>query len=580
MAIGGYRFRRSFGNVKSRFRGARPDTYPLSNYVKDGLVLDLSKSFFAGSATADDLSPEGNDAILNSGRYVTTDGIADKAINADCSALGDGSWTLKGKVRAAGSWAVTMDGVTGTIVSNPSGLWKDFEITLTTTPSLIALGWTGSDLDGYFEADWSDVILVNATTGFTVARWQLNEHADLLATGLNGYPSLDSSGNGYNGSYVGCSGNTGEPEILQTAAMDWNRGGKILDAILNETRNSLFEDVADDWRGTSGGSSSLDTVNNRMTARSGIDDNGGAKLNSVDLDHTPVAGETYRFILDIETINLNGSNSWQVRCGGAANIASQITTAGVKDFLWTLPVDGRANGFLLRAGSVATLGRESEIVFNSIYIEQVYPNDHLIAASDTDPTVDAIGNAIQNPRPNSKTFNFFGDGEHALIPDSDSLDLTTEATWEIWGNFYGVPDSNEVLIAKYDTGGNQRSWYLRKSNALPATQCEFAISQDGLPPTNAQISGFEDKTQCLNLIKSGSVYLAYLDGSPVTISGATGLGNIYVSTAPVTIGQSLVSGSPESVSGYSIGAPKIYDRALTADEVLTNYNAQKAQHGL
>ena len=29
MGFGRYRFRRSFGNVGSTFRGARPDTYPL-----------------------------------------------------------------------------------------------------------------------------------------------------------------------------------------------------------------------------------------------------------------------------------------------------------------------------------------------------------------------------------------------------------------------------------------------------------------------------------------------------------------------------------------------------------------------
>lgn len=35
MPIGGYRFRRSFGNVASQFRGARPDTYPLFSGLLD-----------------------------------------------------------------------------------------------------------------------------------------------------------------------------------------------------------------------------------------------------------------------------------------------------------------------------------------------------------------------------------------------------------------------------------------------------------------------------------------------------------------------------------------------------------------
>lgn len=61
MAIGGYRFRRSFGNVASRFRGARPDTYPLT---------DPDVIAFAEESGATDL--DGLDALV---KYVKGEGL-------------------------------------------------------------------------------------------------------------------------------------------------------------------------------------------------------------------------------------------------------------------------------------------------------------------------------------------------------------------------------------------------------------------------------------------------------------------------------------------------------------------------
>src|SRR6056297_1027874 len=185
-----YRFRPAFGQVKSLFRGARAATFPLINYVKEGRVLDLFKNFNSANTTIEDQSPEGNDATLYTGRYVSTDGVTDKAINADCSAAGSGNYYLTGKIKPVGTTAVAnLNGSPITLTDLTDGAWQDFTSDTKTgiTPDDVAVGWNGAS--NYSAADWSDVRLIDASDGSIVGRWQLTESED---GDLDGYPALDS----------------------------------------------------------------------------------------------------------------------------------------------------------------------------------------------------------------------------------------------------------------------------------------------------------------------------------------------------------------------------------------------------
>jgi len=194
---------------------------PLLSYIKDGLVADWSRWLDASTVTLEDKSPEGNDATLYTGRYISTDGSTDRGIVADCSAAGAGSYYLTGKVRpnAVTTAELTMDGSTDSgLTGLAADVWQDFTTaTASVTPSAVQVGYDGSTASA---ADWSDVKLIDSSDGSTVARWQLTESAD---GDLGGYPALDSSGNGYHGTHTGCAGGTGETTILQTAGQDWNK---------------------------------------------------------------------------------------------------------------------------------------------------------------------------------------------------------------------------------------------------------------------------------------------------------------------------------------------------------------------
>jgi len=200
----------------------------------------------------------------------------------------------------------------------------------------------------------------------------------------------------------------------------------------------------------------------------------------------------------------------------------------------------------------------------------------LVSASDANDQIDALGTAILEPRRNTQQLNLFGDGEHSSTPDSDSLDLTTEATWEIWGNFYGVPSVGEFLFSKYKPTNNKRSWVIQKNASQQEDEIGFSVSNDGNFSTLAAIAGAQDKVQCLSVTLSGGVYVAYLDAQVVTLTGAIDT-TVFTSDEPVMIG---AQGDFSKFATRKIGSAKIYNRALTADEVLTNYDTQKSLYNL
>ena len=198
----------------------------------------------------------------------------------------------------------------------------------------------------------------------------------------------------------------------------------------------------------------------------------------------------------------------------------------------------------------------------------------LVSASDANDQIDALGTAILEPRLNTQQLNLFGEGEYSSTPDSASLDVTTAATWEVWGNFYGVPATSYSVLSKYDTG-SQRSWWVGKSSLDLATEFKMQTSVDGLAATTLVMGGLSDKVSQLVVTFSSGTLLAYVDGVAVTVTGTSG-SSLFNSSAPVMIGTLKASGVNALLSNNKIGSAKIYNVALTADEVLTNYNTQKS----
>jgi hypothetical protein len=208
------------------------------------------------------------------------------------------------------------------------------------------------------------------------------------------------------------------------------------------------------------------------------------------------------------------------------------------------------------------------------------PSLYHVAESETTAGQDALGNAIENPRPNERVLNLTTGTGYAEIADSASLDLTTEATWELWGNFYELFSSSESLLSKWSTAAiDQRSWIVNGNNGAELNRVRLAISANGSIVAWIGYVEVPDSVCSLMFAYNGTTVTGYVNGASVTVTTTFGSipASMNVGTAPLFIGTDNDSGT---MLLRQIGDIRIYDRALTADEVLKNYNARKGAYGL
>jgi hypothetical protein len=200
----------------------------------------------------------------------------------------------------------------------------------------------------------------------------------------------------------------------------------------------------------------------------------------------------------------------------------------------------------------------------------------LVSASDANDQIDAYGTAISEPRLNTQQINLFGDGEYSSTPDSASLDLTTAATWEIWCEPIFL-SSERPLISKFGTTG-ESSWELQ----VDVTSARLAFLMAGADGNFQRTEYWSLNTQGTSMLSvtfDGGVVKLYQDAALLTFLGFAGASaptTLNAGTLPVIMGGRPVNGNIVRTFGGKFGSTKIYNVALTADEVLTNYNTQKS----
>jgi hypothetical protein len=208
------------------------------------------------------------------------------------------------------------------------------------------------------------------------------------------------------------------------------------------------------------------------------------------------------------------------------------------------------------------------------------PSLYHVAESETTAGQDALGTAIENPKPNERVLNLTTGTGYAEIAESASLDLTTAATWELWGNFYELFSSSESLLSKWSSSVTaKRSWIVNGNNGAELNRVRLAISANG---SNVSWIGYvevPDSVISLIFTYNGTIVTGYVNGASVTVTTTFGSipASMHVGTAPLSIGTDNDSGT---MLLRQIGDIRIYNRALTADEVLKNYNARKGAYGL
>ena len=185
-------------------------------------------------------------------------------------------------------------------------------------------------------------------------------------------------------------------------------------------------------------------------------------------------------------------------------------------------------------------------------------------------------------------FSFNGSNQYATIPSVNGLTNftnTQQYSVEIWFRpSNGQVNAGEAeLLEKWNLNNESRYPFVFRYNE--STNSMFTACYDGVNFRSVSASGFPVNTwkQVVGVFNFVSNTLTlYRDGVAVgstSISGMTQVSN----TSPVTIGTRLGTGGTIS-SGImykgNVGIIRMYNKPLTAAEVLNNFNITKGTYGL
>ena len=156
----------------------------------------------------------------------------------------------------------------------------------------------------------------------------------------------------------------------------------------------------------------------------------------------------------------------------------------------------------------------------------------------------------------------------AEVHDNASLDLTTGLSVENWIYIEDAATQGRVL-SKWGSTQPNRSYQIFMNNAV----VRFLIGDGSIQASlNSSTSLTEGNWHHIVSTYDGANIKIYINGSADATTAETF--TIYNSNQPVLIG-GYTGGANLSVN--PIAQPRIYNRALTAEEVLKNYNATKTQ---
>ena len=193
------------------------------------------------------------------------------------------------------------------------------------------------------------------------------------------------------------------------------------------------------------------------------------------------------------------------------------------------------------------------------------------------------------PSHNAATgFTFNGSNQYATIPSVagvTNFTNTQQYSVEIWFRpSNGQVNAGEAeLLEKWNLNNESRYPFVFRYNE--STNSMFAACYDGVNFRSVSASGFPVNTwkQVVGVFNFVSNTLTlYRDGVSVgstSISGMTQVSN----TSPVTIGTRLGTGgtiSPAIMYKGNVGIIRMYNKPLTAAEVLNNFNITKGTYGL
>jgi hypothetical protein len=201
---------------------------------------------------------------------------------------------------------------------------------------------------------------------------------------------------------------------------------------------------------------------------------------------------------------------------------------------------------------------------------------------------DLSGNLTTGSLNNGPTFNganggsivFDGINQQVGFGDPVSLQITNNLSVFAWTKIPPATPTapfDKGIVTKYITA-TQRSWTMQTNNVTPYDKFQLFLS-DG---TNAKSISTTTVIRTNEWTYVGftfvsNVAVTYINGLPVSSSAsATAINTLGITNVPVHVGG-------RSTSNYldgSVATVQIYNRVLSANEVLQNFNATRSRFGV
>ena len=421
-----------------------------------------------------------------------------------------------------------------------------------------------------------------------------------------GTTAYDGSGNGNHGTISGATYTHGiGAPVSQTAVIDWNKGTNYFtysedlenadwtksgttasdgetDALGTLRATELAEDNTNAQHVAISNSISLTSgtqyyisvlakqgVGSRYLGFAGMGLAGASESPVFDLQNGSVDLGASSTIAKSATIEAYGSDGWY-KCSMVLQ-ANSTASLGFYFTLVSTATDNTVSGYNYQGDGTSSIflfapmfkvGSEAGVYTPTIATAQTSP---VLLPQGLTTGRDITGvNLFENVRKQG-ALNLDGNS-WAEVHDNESLDITSAITLEAWVYWNG--STAKGLLGRWKGAGSLKS-YLLFANTTTAAQ--FLISNNG--SANYAISTSTSISIGWNHIvgtADGSKVKIYLNGAFENEAAAAV--SIYTTNLPVEIGRLSDGGN---VFDDQIAQPRIYNRALTAAEVLQNYNSGK-----
>jgi len=175
------------------------------------------------------------------------------------------------------------------------------------------------------------------------------------------------------------------------------------------------------------------------------------------------------------------------------------------------------------------------------------------------------------------------DGVNDFVGSFTSLNLLNNITVQCWFSFINIPSGTSFrgIVGDWNTVDNTRSWLLTKFNTN--NTISFFLNSTGISSTN--IPTGQKNINSTTLIVPNVKYYAsgVYNGNTMSIYVNGVLENSTNYSSNIFQGTLLRLGNFSNTGFFSnsnIYQTSIYNRALTPQEILQNYNATKTRFGL